>query len=474
MHANYVAIAIVAVYIVGLALVAAVLQRSVKSANTFASGTTGHTGVPAIMVGLMLMSEFIGTSASVGTAQEAYKVGISASWNILALAAGFVFYGFFLAGKYKDSGHNTISAIIDEVYGRKTRLATSLVMIFALEIVAVAIYAGGGTILSILLSVDRTSAIIVCGIVSVLYVFMGGMKSVVYTNIVHSLIKYLGILIALYFGITKVGGFGELHARIPAEMFSWTYVGWGQILAWFIAGMGATFSTQYVIQAINTVDDAKSAKIASFFTALFLVPFGIITALIGMCSLALFPNIKSINAFAALIGQMDAVMAGIVCAALAASLFGSIAAFAVATATLLYKDFYVGFGAKGHTEKSSLTFIRVATVVMGLLPIVLAIYTPNILSMTFLGKALRASLSVLVLFVFFAPWFGTKLGAFLSILASLTATIAWFMMGNPFGIDNAYVALLVPLIVMGFSEVLQRVRKDSVAGVPAESSRALN
>ena len=238
--------------------------------------------------------------------------------------------------------------------------------------------------------------------------------------------------------------------------------------------MGATFSTQYVIQAINTVDDAKSAKIASFSTALLLVPFGIITALIGMCSLALFPNIKSINAFAALIGQMDGVMAGIVCAALAASLFGSIAAFAVATATLLYKDFYVGFGAKGRTEKSSLTFIRAATVVMGLLPIFLAIYTPNVLSMTFLGKALRASLSVLVLFVFFAPWFGTKLGAFLSILASLVATIAWFMMGNPFGIDNAYVALLVPLIVMGFSEVVQRVRKDSVAGVSAKSSRALN
>jgi len=390
MHANYVAIAIVAVYIVGLALVTGVLQRSVKSANTFTSGTTGRTGVPAILVGMMLMSEFIGTSASVGTAQEAYKVGISASWNILALAAGFIFYGLFLAGKYKESGHNTISAILNDVYGRKTRLATSLVMIFALEIVAVAIYAGGGTILSILLGVDRTSAIVVCGVVSVLYVFMGGMKSVVYTNVVHSVIKYLGILTALYFGITKLGGFHELQARIPAEMFSWTHVGWGQIFAWFIAGMGATFSTQYVIQAINTVDDAKSAKIASFSTALFLVPFGIITALVGMCSLALFPNIKSINAFAALIGQMDGVMAGIVCAGLAASLFGSIAAFAVATATLLYKDFYVGFGGKARTEKGSLMFIRVATVVMGLLPIVLAIYTPNILSMTFLGKALRA------------------------------------------------------------------------------------
>ena len=136
MHANYVALAIVAIYIVGLGIVTSIIQRSVKSAITFTTGTTGKTGVPAILVGMMLMSEFIGTSASVGTAQEAYKFGISASWNIIALAAGFVFYGFFLAGKYKSSGHNTISAILDDVYGRPTKLATSLVMIFALEIVA--------------------------------------------------------------------------------------------------------------------------------------------------------------------------------------------------------------------------------------------------------------------------------------------------------------------------------------------------
>ena len=89
------------------------------------------------------------------------------------------------------------------------------------------------------------------------------------------------------------------------------------------------------------------------------------------------------------------------------------------------------------------------------LPIVLAIYTPNVLSMTFLGKALRASLSVLVLFVFYAPMFGNKTGAFFSIVASLVATIAWFMMGNPYGIDNAYIALAVPLVVMGISNLFK-------------------
>ena len=460
MHTNYVALAIVVAYMTGLGLLTGIVQRSVTTATTFTSGTTG-SGVPAVLVGLMLMSEFIGTSASVGTAQEAYVSGISAAWNIIALGAGFLFYAYFLAGKYKESGHNTISGVFAEVYGPSTKIATSLVMIFALQIVAVALYAGGGAILSVLLAVDRTLATVICGVVAVLYVFVGGMRSVVYTNVIHSLMKYAGVGIALYFGLSKVGGLAELQARLPVEMFSWTNVGVSQILAWFIAGIGATFSTQYVIQAINTVETRQKAQVASLSAALLLVPFGIATALIGMCSLVLFPGIKSINALSALIADMNGPMAGIVAAGLAASLFGTIAAISVSTATLLYKDFYLRFVGAEADEGRSLNFVRIATVVVGLLPIVLAIYTPNILQMTFLAKAIRASLSVLVLLVFYAPWFGTTSGALFSIIGSMIVTIAWFLLGNPFGIDNAYVALVLPLVVMGVSSLLDWMRRGT-------------
>jgi SSS family solute:Na+ symporter len=470
MHTNYLALAIVIAYMIGLGLLTSVIQRSVNTTATFTSGTTGHSGVPAVLVGLMLMSEFIGTSASVGTAQEAYRFGISAAWNIIALAAGFLFYAYFLAGKYKESGQNTISGVFAEVWGPQTKIATSLVMIFALQIVGVAMYAGGGAILSGLLAVDRTLATVICGIVAVLYVFMGGMKSVVYTNVIHSLMKYIGVAVAAWFGLTKVGGFSELQLRLPGEMFSWSNVGWSQIFAWFIAGIGATFSTQYVIQAINTVDTRQKAKAASLYTALLLVPFGVATALVGMCSLALFPGIKSIDAFSALIADMNGVMAGVVAAGLAASLFGTMAAISVATATLLYKDLYVRFVAKHDNEKRSLNFIRVTTIIAGLLPIVLAIYTPNVLQMTFLAKAIRASLSVLVLLVFYAPWFGTRTGALLSILVSLVATIAWFMMGNPYDIDPAYVALVIPLIIMGLSSLIERIRNGKTMSVKAARS----
>jgi solute:Na+ symporter, SSS family len=472
MQANYLALVIVIAYMAGLGLLTTIVQRSVTTTTTFTSGTSGHAGVPAALVGLMLMSEFIGTSASVGTAQEAFKFGISASWNIIALGVGFLFYAYFLAGKYKESGHNTISAVFAEVYGPQTKIATSLVMIFALQIVAVAMYAGGGAILSVLLGVDRTLATVICGIVAVFYVFLGGMRSVVYTNVIHSLVKYAGISVAVCFGLAKVGGIRELQVRLPAEMFSWTNVGLSQIFAWFIAGVGATFSTQYVIQAINTVETPQKARAASLYTALLMVPFGIATALAGMCSLALYPGIKSINALPALIANMHGVLAGVVAAGLAASLFGSIAAISVATATLLYKDFYSRLAVDGD-DRRSLNFIRVTTIVVGLLPIALAIYTPNVLQVTFLAKAIRASLSVLVLLVFYAPNFGTRTGALLSILCSLVATIAWFAMGNPFGIDNAYVALVIPLIIMSLSSAMERTGMSKPAREPLGAARSV-
>ncbi len=45
-------------------------------------------------------------------------------------------------------------------------------------------------------------------------------------------------------------------------------------------------------------------------------------------------------------------------------------------------------------------------------------------------------------------------------------------MGNPFGIDNAYVALVVPLVIMGFSSMVQRIRTGKVAQGPVSNPRS--
>lgn len=472
MQANWIVLSLTLSYMVVMGLISFSARRYARSAGSFTSGGTRY---PAVLIGFLLMSEFIGTAASVGTTQTAFKVGLSAAWNIAALAVGFMLYAVFLAHRFKELGENTISGALARAYGRPTKLATSIIMIFALQIVAVSTYAGGGTILAGLLRVDRGTAIVITGAVATLYVGVGGMRSVIYTNVLHALIKYVGILVAVAFGLSQVGGIGALQARMPAAMFAVDTVGWSQILAWLVAGIGAVFSTQYVIQAINTVEDGRTARAASFWCALLLVPFGIAAAMVGICAAALLPGLPPIQALPALIARMDDLLAAVVVAGLAGSLFGTISALSIGAATLLYKDFYLPWvGAEGS---GSLRFVRVATVLVGLLPIPLAIYAPDILKVTFLAKSLRTTLAVLVLFAFYAPHWGSPRAAVASILASLVLTIGWFLAGDPYGIDNAYVALVIPLVVMGIAHLLggasrgRAVRVERPAASPALNRR---
>jgi SSS family solute:Na+ symporter len=448
MQANWIVMSLTIAYMVMLGFISYSAKRFANSAKAFTSGGTSY---PAILVGFLLMSEFIGTTASVGTAQYGFKYGISAAWNLAALGVGFLLYAFLFAEKFKELGENTISGALARTYGEGTRLATSLIMIFALQIVAVSVYASGGAILSGLLNVDRSTAIVITGVVAVLYVSMGGMRSVIYTNVLHAIVKYIGITVAMIFALSRVGGWSELQARLPVEMFAVDTVGWSQIFAWLVAGVGAVFSTQYVLQAISTVGDGRKARTASFYTSALLIPFGIFAAVCGMCAAVLFPQINSLQAFPTIIAGMDNLSAAVVVAGLAGSLFGTISATSIGTATLIYKDFYSFFFKRNANDHKSLNFVRLATIVVGLMPIPLAIFVPDVLKVTFLAKSLRATLAVLVLLIFYAPHLGTRTGAMVSIITSLFVTIGWFLAGDPFGIDNAYIALVIPLVIMTVS-----------------------
>lgn len=170
MGANWVVIGASIAYMVVLAIVSYGARRYARTAKSF---TTGGVTYPAVFIGFMLMSEFIGTTASVGTAQQAYISGISSAWNVVVLGIGFLLYSLLLARKFNEGGENTISGALARVYGNKVKLATSVIMICALQIVAISTYGSGGAVLAPLLSVSRGTAIIITGFVAVLYVSLG-------------------------------------------------------------------------------------------------------------------------------------------------------------------------------------------------------------------------------------------------------------------------------------------------------------
>jgi len=145
-------------------------------------------------------------------------------------------------------------------------------------------------------------------------------------------------------------------------MFNPVEIGWGQVFAWMIGGIGSIFATQYVIQALVSTDNPAVARRACFYVSSLMIPFGLMAAVIGMCSAVMYPGVKSIDAFPTLIAHMPAFSASVMVVGLAGA--------------LAMKDFYEPFFNREKDDRKSLMFVRIAVVFAGLLPLVLALAAP--------------------------------------------------------------------------------------------------
>ncbi len=409
---------------------------------------TGGKALGPFVIGVLMMSEFIGTGSTIGTAQTAYKSGISAAWNLISLALAFVLFAYTMAKKFHERGEYTISGAIAKTYGNRARVITSLIMIYALSVVNVSMYAGGAATLSAILHVPHAMAAIVVGVITVAYVSLGGMFAVAYTNLIHAFIKYLGLILALAFGLAAIKGISGLTLNLESEMFDWTGVGISTIIAWMIANIGSIFSTQYIIQAVTSTKDDVKAKKASIFAGFLVIPVGIIAALIGMTASIVFPTIAPAEAFPMMTTLMNPFLAGLVIAGLIAAIFGTVSASTIGSAALLLKDFYNPIFNKQSSDAKALLFARIATIGMGLIPIPFAIFAPEILNTIFFARALRTTLAVIVVLMFYFPRFSSGRGVVLGMIFAVITTTAWYLYDNPLGVDNIYIAAATPIIVM--------------------------
>ncbi len=114
--------------------------------------------VPAVVIGVLMMSEFIAPKSTVGVAQAAFESGMAASWAVASVAIGFLLFGWGLAKKLYASGEYTISAAIARKYGRSTQLTVSLIMIYALLLVLVAQYVSGAAVLASTFGLSLTTS----------------------------------------------------------------------------------------------------------------------------------------------------------------------------------------------------------------------------------------------------------------------------------------------------------------------------
>lgn len=436
---------IVTMVVLYIALTAWLTARSrSKDSGEF---MVGARSTPAVVVGILMVSEFVGAKSTIGTAQGAFESGMAASWAVLSAAVGFPLFGFFLARKLYNSGEYTISGAIFQRYGRSTQLIVSLIMIYALLLVNVGNYISGAAAIATVLKISLPLAALIIAVVSTFYFALGGMKSLAYVNLWHSGVKYLGVLIVLAVALSMTGGVAPIQAALPAFYFTWDgTLGASTIVAFFIGNVGAIFSTQYIVQAVASTRSADAARRATFIAAGLAIPLGIALGLIGVAARYLYPDMQSLYALPIFMQSMNVFLAGLVAVSLVAAIFAGVSTVALAIASLVVRDFYVPFCQPVPAQEFRIT--RWLALGIGFVPLVFVFCAPGLMNLSFFTRALRLSISVVAIIGLYLPFFGGNRGATCGLLAATVTTTVWYLLGDPHGIDNMYIALVTPALVI--------------------------
>ena len=249
---------------------------------------------------------------------------------------------------------------------------------------------------------------------------------------------------------------------LPPHYFTWDgSIGASTIVAWTIGTTGAIFSTQFIMQAISSSTDANQARRSTFYAAILCFPLGIALGLIGVAAKFLHPTLNSLYALPVFLQGMNPLLAGLVTTSLVASVFVSVSTVALAIASLVMRDFYVPrFRPAPDAELRATRWISIG---IALAPLVFVFFVPEILRLSFFTRALRLSIGIVAVVGFYSPLFRSGRGATLGLLAAAVFTSVWYLLGNPYGIDNMYVAAITPLVVMAIERAFAWPTKSAVA-----------
>lgn len=447
---------------VGLAIVYMIVTTlmTIKfRARTASDFMVAARSVPAAVIGVVMMSEFIAPKSTIGVAQEAFDSGMAAGWAVATVAIGFLLFGWGFAKKLYQSGEYTISAAIAKNYGSSTQRTVSLIMIYALLLVLVAQYVSGSAVLSSSFGLSPTVASLLIAAVSTVFGIIGGQKSVAYVSFMHTIFKLLGVGITLAVALSLSGGIAPVMEKLPPSYFTWDgSIGVTKIIAWTIASVGAVFSTQYIVQAVSSLKREEDVRTASTLSALLCFPVAIALGLIGVTAKYLYPSMKSLYAFPVFTGHMPPLLAGLVIVSIIASILVAVGSTVLAISSLLVRDFYVPL--KNPGPEGELRMSRLLAIPIGFLPLLLVFFAPQVLQLSFFTRALRLSISVVAIFAFYLPRFCSNRGATIGLIASTATTTGWYLMGDPFGIDNIYVALVTPALIIALDRLIRGMKGE--------------
>lgn len=195
--------------------------RGTKNAGDFMlAGRKIHPLVMALSYG----ATFISTSAIVGFGGNAGLFGMSLLWlTFLNIIVGIFIAFIFFGKRTRRMGHNIDAHTFPELLGVRFKSKfiqgfSAIVIFLFMPIYAAAVLKGGVGFLATQFGIDFNVTLFFFVIVMAIYVSMGGLKGVMYTDAFQGIIMFAGMLFLLIFVYAKLGGVTSAHLALTDLM----------------------------------------------------------------------------------------------------------------------------------------------------------------------------------------------------------------------------------------------------------------
>jgi cation/acetate symporter len=436
-HSSWVAVSFFFAFIGStLALTYWAAKRTKTAKEFYAAGRsiTGFQNGLALAGDYMSAASFLGIAGLVATKGYdglIYSVGFLVGWPICM---------FLIAEPLRNLGKFTFADVVAyRLNPRPIRTAAALGSILTVLIYLTAQMVGAGKLVQLLfaeLHLKYIHAVIGVGILMMVYVLFGGMKATTWVQIIKAVLLIGGatvlvIMILWKFNFNPSNLFGQVSEEMmkPGKKSPMDRISLGLALMFGTAGL------PHILMRFYTVPDAKEARKSVFYATGWIGYFYILTFTIGFGA-AVLVDMKAVNLnmaapeLAKVLGG-DAFF-GFLSAVAFATILAVVAGLALAGASALSHDLYVGVIKRGvATEKEQVMVARIGTVTLGVLAVLLGIVfeNQNVAYMVGLAFAVAASANfpALLLSVVWRKY--TTWGAVASTVVGLVLSIGLIILG---------------------------------------------
>jgi SSS family solute:Na+ symporter len=390
-----------------------------------------------------------------GVGEYTWQYGVS---NWLVFGVPYYLYAavfaLFLARRARRSEMLTVPDLLEHHYGRPAALAGAGVLFVMTAPAAYVLMLG--VLLNFATGWPVWLGVVLGTALSISYVFRGGLRAVVATDLVQFVLMFLGFLVLVPVCVVRFGGWSFLQAGLPTGHLQWDGgLGWQAIAVWYVIALSTLIEPAFY-QRCYAAASERTAQRGIFAAIGFWIVFDFLTTTAGLYARVLLPDLADpVQAFPALAAHvLPSFWQGLFTVGLLATIMSTVDSYAFICSITLGRDLVARWRSAAGVpldEAAALPAIRWSLLATAAVAIVLALTSGSVIQLWKSLGSVGTPVLLLPLGLAHLGWLVSGRRVVWSMGLSGSVALIWLVLGRGgpwLGVEAIFPGLLVSAVVL--------------------------